>query len=94
MARARAKLRSALQGSRNEWREAQSKVASLTPREIEVLAHVVGGLTNLEIADTLNIAPRTVEVHRQNLRAKLGEKTSGGAARVAIYAALANGIIA
>lgn len=44
----------------------------LTPRELEVLAAVAGGLSNKEIAATLSIAVRTVEAHRDSLAKKLG----------------------
>ena len=35
----------------------------LTPREQEIARHVVTGLSYKEIADVLNISPRTVETH-------------------------------
>ena len=79
-------------GSPQEWREARAKIASLTRRERDVLAGVVRGLENPEIGKTLGISPRTVDGHRVNIRAKLGEKTGGGVARLGIYAALAEAI--
>ena len=41
----------------------------LTPRELEVLALVAGGLSAKEIALHIAIAPRTVERHIDNARA-------------------------
>lgn len=43
----------------------------LTPRQREILRLVAQGLTNREIADTLKISVRTVEVHRFNLMRRL-----------------------
>ncbi|MEL4429944.1 response regulator transcription factor [Shewanella mangrovisoli] len=40
---------------------------ALTPREREILALIAKGYKNQEIADTLCIAMRTVEIHRSNL---------------------------
>ncbi|MCI6643879.1 MAG: helix-turn-helix transcriptional regulator [Bacteroidales bacterium] len=45
---------------------------ALTPREVEVLKLVVSGLTNKEIAATLNVGLTTVISHRKNLTEKLG----------------------
>lgn len=46
-------------------------VATLTPREKEVMELVVGGRHNREIADLLGISARTVEVHKARMMAKL-----------------------
>jgi DNA-binding NarL/FixJ family response regulator len=43
----------------------------LTRREREILALVVRGLTNQQIADQLCISPRTVDTHRTNIMQKL-----------------------
>jgi DNA-binding NarL/FixJ family response regulator len=43
----------------------------LTDREQEVLAHLAEGASNQDIADTLNISPKTVARHRENLMRKL-----------------------
>jgi RNA polymerase sigma factor (sigma-70 family) len=57
---------------RAELRRADSaKLASLTPREREVLEHAVNGLHAKEIASALGISPRTVEVHRMRIMEKL-----------------------
>jgi len=45
---------------------------SLTSREREVLQLAAEGLTNTAIGKRLFISPRTVEIHRANMMAKLG----------------------
>lgn len=56
--------------------EAQAPVepplSILGQREQEVLALVVRGLRSAEIAQTLGIQPGTVDVHRANIKKKLG----------------------
>lgn len=47
----------------------------LTDREIEVLALIVEGYINKEIADHLNIGLTTVITHRKNIMEKLGMKS-------------------
>ncbi len=48
---------------------------ALSPRELEVLALLVQGHTNAEIADQLYLSPRTVESHRASIQAKTGRKS-------------------
>ena len=47
----------------------------LSDREIEVLALIVQGLINKEIADRLNIGLTTVITHRKNIMDKLGMRS-------------------
>jgi NarL family two-component system response regulator LiaR len=56
----------------------------LTPRERDVLALLVEGLTNAEIAGRLGISRSTVKVHVSNTLSKLGVSSRGEAATVAI----------
>jgi two-component system response regulator FixJ len=51
---------------RSETTKASSQVATLSPREREVLQALVDGKANKVIAHDLGISPRTVEVHRAN----------------------------
>jgi FixJ family two-component response regulator len=46
--------------------------ATLTPRELEVLQHVVRGRLNKQIAFDLGIHERTVKLHRTAITTKLG----------------------
>lgn len=43
----------------------------LTPRELEVLTLIAGGMTNAEIGDRLVISVKTVDRHRENIMRKL-----------------------
>lgn len=47
-------------------------LATLTPREREVMELVVAGRHNREIAELLGISARTVEVHKARMMGKLG----------------------
>lgn len=48
----------------------QSKVASLTPRERQILALVVEGLPSQNIARRLGMSVKTVDVHRARIKSK------------------------
>ncbi len=60
------------------------RLATLTPREREVLQRVVNGATNREIAAELELSPRTVEAYRESLMRKLAIGTVAGLTRFAI----------
>jgi two-component system, NarL family, response regulator NreC len=49
--------------------------ASLTPRELEILAMISEGLTMHQVGTRLGISPRTVETHVAKLYRKLGVRT-------------------
>jgi PAS domain S-box-containing protein len=50
--------------------------AALTPREREVAAHLMDGLTSKEIGRALAISHRTVEIHRARLMRKFSASTT------------------
>jgi len=61
----------------------------LTPRELEILQHIVAGKSNKEIAADLNLSVNTVAVHRANIMDTLGiHKT----AELVVYA-IRNGLV-
>ncbi|NKE46292.1 response regulator [Roseomonas frigidaquae] len=61
----------ALRDEAEEAQAAKQRLAALSPREAEVLRGLVSGRQNKIIALDLGISPRTVEIHRANLMAKL-----------------------
>ncbi len=61
----------------------------LTPRELEILQHIVAGKSNKEIATELGLSANTVSVHRANIMDALGiHKT----AELVVYA-IRNGLV-
>ena len=72
---------------RTNAEEAATRLKILTPREREVLDGLVEGLPNKTIAFDLGISPRTVEIHRANLMAKLEVRSLSEALRLAFAAA-------
>jgi two-component system response regulator FixJ len=49
----------------------ERRLATLTERELQVCGAVVEGLSNKEVALSLAISPRTVEIYRANVMAKM-----------------------
>jgi FixJ family two-component response regulator len=60
-----------LRGARAEREGIARRVASLTPREREVLALVVAGLPNKLVADRLGASEKTIKVHRARVMQKM-----------------------
>jgi FixJ family two-component response regulator len=59
-------------GSDEERAVMRARIASLSPREREVLEAVVAGRANKRIAAALGISIKTVEVHRARVMDKMG----------------------
>ena len=66
--------------------EANARLQVLTSRERDVLEGLAKGLPNKTIAYDLGISPRTVEIHRANLMAKLKVRSLSEALRIAFAA--------
>lgn len=69
--------------ARNELAEIREKLALLTPREREVLGHVVSGRLNKQIAADLGTVEKTIKVHRAHLMSKLAVRTVADLVRLA-----------
>lgn len=61
----------------------EASLASLSRREREVLDLIVLGMHNNEVAARLGISPRTVEVHRTRILAKVGARNMAELVRLA-----------
>lgn len=61
----------------------------LTPRELEILQHIVAGKSNKEIATELGLSVNTVSVHRANIMDALGMHKT---AELVVYA-IRNGLV-
>jgi two-component system response regulator FixJ len=81
-------VRPAAQGDDAARKEAEARLAELSPRERDVLQGLVGGKINKVIAHELSISPRTVEVYRANLMAKSGARSMSELMRIALAAGL------
>ena len=67
---------------------ARERLADLSARERDVLAGVVDGKMNKQIAFDLDISPRTVEIYRANLMTKTGARNVAELMRIALAAGL------
>ena len=86
--RAALDTRAAKVGDSAAKKEAEARLADLSPRERDVLLGLVAGKINKVIAHDLNISPRTVEVYRANLMAKTGAHSMSELMRLALAAGL------
>ena len=62
----------------------EDPLASLSPREMEVFSYLVNGLRAKDIADLLEISPKTVDTYRASLMRKLNVHDLVGLVKLAI----------
>lgn len=79
----------AITRSAASWREQEevaqirARMATLTPRELEVFRLVITGLLNKQIASELGAALRTIKTHRGRVMHKLGVQSVADLVRLA-----------
>ena len=64
--------------------DGEGRLDQLTERQTEVCKYLALGHTNEEVADKLNISPRTVESHRSEIMSKLGFDSRADIVRFAL----------
>ncbi len=70
---------------KSEWEEIESirrRLALLTPREYEILSHVIAGQLNKQIAFDLDISERTVKAHRSQIMHKMSAESLAELVRI------------
>src|SRR5262249_56571546 len=67
-------------------REIAERVATLSPRERQVMDGLVAGLSNKSIAREYDISPRTIEVYRANVMTKMQAGSLSELVRLAMRA--------
>ena len=65
--------------------EIRDAIGTLSPRERDVMALIVAGSSNKQVARELGVSPKTIESHRANLMRKVG---AGSLAELVRYAML------
>lgn len=73
----------ALRRERGDLVEVRGRLATLTPREREVLAYIVSGRRNKEIAADLGTVEKTIKVHRGRVMKKLQVRSLAELVRLA-----------
>jgi two-component system, LuxR family, response regulator FixJ len=69
-----------------ERAEIEHRISTLSPREKDVLAGLIEGRANKQIAFDLGISPRTVEIYRANLMNKMQADSLSDLVRMALLA--------
>ena len=67
--------------------EIEERIASLTPREKEVMDLVIQGKANKVVAGDLGVSQRTVEIHRARVMEKMQVRSLAQLVRLALQAA-------
>jgi len=75
---------SVLVAAGHKRRKRQSGPAGLTPREIEVLILIARGSSNRDVAQALNITPKTASTHIERIYTKIGASTRSTATLFAV----------
>jgi two-component system, LuxR family, response regulator FixJ len=75
-------------GRESDIADAVRRIATLSPREHEVLDGLMAGRPNKLIAYDLGISVRTVEVHRARMMERLGVRQFAEAVRLGVMATL------
>ncbi|WP_024518523.1 response regulator FixJ [Bradyrhizobium sp. Tv2a-2] len=85
-------LRQAGPAARNEavTQDIAARIASLSPRERQVMDGLIAGLSNKLIAREYDISPRTIEVYRANVMTKMQANSLSELVRLAMRAGLLN----
>jgi two-component system response regulator FixJ len=83
-------LRRAEPGAKSEavTLEIQARIASLSPRERQVMDGLIAGLSNKLIAREYDISPRTIEVYRANVMTKMQAASLSELVRLAMRGGL------
>jgi two-component system, LuxR family, response regulator FixJ len=73
-----------------ERAEIEHRISTLSPREKDVLAGLIEGRANKQIAFDLGISPRTVEIYRANLMNKMHADSLSDLVRMALICEMLN----
>jgi two-component system, LuxR family, response regulator FixJ len=70
--------------------EIAARIATLSPRERQVMEGLIAGLSNKMIARDYDISPRTIEVYRANVMTKMQANSLSELVRLAMRAGMLN----
>ena len=87
-----AAIRQAVPAARSEAisHDIAARIATLSPRERQVMDGLIAGLSNKLIARDYDISPRTIEVYRANVMTKMQANSLSELVRLAMRAGLLN----
>jgi two-component system, LuxR family, response regulator FixJ len=91
-----ASVRAALQRQQDQTKrgaeraEIEHRISTLSAREKDVLAGLIDGRANKQIAFDLGISPRTVEIYRANLMNKMRAESLSDLVRMALISEMLN----
>ena len=85
-------IRQAEPAAKNEEvvQDITARIASLSPRERQVMEGLIAGLSNKLIAREYDISPRTIEVYRANVMTKMQANSLSELVRLAMRAGMLN----